>query len=86
MCNVASDYIVVFLLVSLLLPIIMLFHNVYFVFAKELPTMMQDWVDLKQNVFQNYGGGHFVPNYYANFVEGDGWNPIEGTTEALSLP
>ena len=34
LCNVASDYIVVFLLVNLLLPIIMLLNTVYFVFAK----------------------------------------------------
>ena len=49
--------------------------------------MMQDQVVLKQNmIFRNCSGGHFIDHYYANFAEGDGWIPIEGTTEALSLP
>ena len=41
--------------------IIMLCNTACFIIAKELPTAMQDWVVLKQNlIFHEYGSGHFI--------------------------
>ena len=64
----------------------MLRNTVYCIFARELPNKIWDQVVLKQNlILREYGSGHFMDHQYTNFVEGDGWNPIEDTSEALSL-